>query len=289
MPWYVLAFASAVFFGLYQVSEKKALTKEHSLVFLLASSLLMLAISLPMAPLGYVEIVSYDLLFYIFIKCLFAVLFFHFCAKALRHMDVSEFSPLLNLNILLLFIPAVLFLGERPSIINFLGATLIVLGAYLVELKDGWKLHLKKILKNKYIHYVMFALVFGVLAATMDKFVLVKSVDVNTFFFFNRLFIFILLFLAFFNSRNTLGDIQAAYKRSFWWILAAAVLFIGADYLYFSAVAVPTALIALVIPLKRMGTLVATVVGGEMMREERILRKAVACLIMIAGAALVVI
>jgi uncharacterized membrane protein len=289
MPWYLLALGSAVFFGLYQVSEKKALTKEHSLVFLLASSLLMLAISLPMAFLGYVETVSFELLFYIFIKCLFAVIFFLFCAKALRHMDVSEFSPLLNLNILLLFVPAVLFLGERPGMINFLGAILIVLGAYLVELKDGWKLHLKKTLKNKYIHFVMFALVFGALAATMDKFVLARSVDVNTFFFFNRLFIAILLLFAYFNSRSIKGGVRIAYKRSFWWILAAAILFMGADYLYFSAVAVPVALIALVIPLKRMGTLVATVVGGEIMKEDRLLRKSVACLVMIAGATLIVI
>jgi len=47
--------------------------------------------------------------------------------------------------------------------------------------------------------------------------------------------------------------------------------------------------VSLVIPIKRMSTLISTVVGGELFGEEHLLRKSVACLVMIAGAYLIIV
>lgn len=289
MPWYVIALGSALFVGLYEVAEKKALVKERSLTFLLVSSLLMLVLSLPLIIFGHVEFVGLQMTMYILAKCVFGVTLFILCGKAMKHMEISEFAPLMNLSPLILFIPSIFFLQEKLTLVNTVGVLMIVFGAYAVELGDGWKTPLKRVLKNKYIHLLFLAFIFNALSATMDKFILVKQINVDTFFIYNRFFIALLLLLAYFIFRNKKEGIRTAYKRSFWWILAAAVLFMGADYLYFSAAAIPAAFIALVVPLKRMGTLVATIVGGEMMKEDKIFRKAAACLVMIAGAALIVV
>jgi len=289
MPWYVIALGSAVFIGLYEVVEKKALVKERSLIFLLTSSLLMLVLSVPLIFWGHFEIVGPQITLYILAKCIFAVTLFILCAKAMKHMEISEFAPLMNLSPLILFIPSIFLLQEKLTIVNTAGVLMIVFGAYIVELKDGWRTPLRRALKNKYIHFLFLAFVFNTLSATMDKFILVKQINVDTFFIYNRFFIAILLLFAYFIFKDKTDNIKVTFRRSFWWILIAAVLFMGADYVYFSAVAIPAALIALVIPLKRTGTLVATVLGGEMMNEDNLVRKAVACIIMIAGVTLIIL
>ncbi len=293
MPWYAIALGSALTAGLFQIVEKKVLLKEHSLFFLVTSSFLMLLFSLPMIPAGFVGALSSIMLVYILIKCTFAVALFVLCAKTIKHMDISEFGPLMNLSPLVLLVPATLFLGEKLTVMNFMGILLIVGGAYVVELKDGWKTPLRRAAKDKYVHYIFWSAIFVALAASMDKFILAKSVeiDVNTFFFYNRLFIALLLLGAYFifRDKKLKDSLPVTFKRSFWWILIASILFMATDYVYFSAVAVPIAMVALVIPLKRMSTLIMTVFGGEMFKEDNLVRKTVACLIMIAGAALIVI
>lgn len=288
MPWYVIVLGSALFIGLYEIAEKKALVKERSLTFLLTSSLLMLVLSVPLIFWGHFEIVGLQMTLYILAKCIFAVTLFILCAKAMKHMEISEFAPLMNLSPLILFIPSIFFLQEKLTLVNTAGVLMIVFGAYAVELKDGWKTPLKRILHNQYIHLLFLAFIFNALSATMDKFILVKQINVDTFFIYNRFFIALFLLIAYFIFKGKTDSIKVTFKRSFWWILIAAVLFMGADYVYFSAVAIPAAAIALIIPLKRTGTMVATILGGEMMKEDNLLRKAVACLIMIAGVTLIV-
>jgi len=289
MPWYVIALGSALFVGLYEVAEKKALVKERSLTFLLVSSLLMLVLSIPLIFFGHVEFVGPQMTLYILVKCVFAVSLFVLAGKAMKHMEISEFAPLMNLSPLILFIPSIFFLQEKLSLVNAVGVLMIVFGTYVVELKDGWRTPLKRMLKNKYIHLLFLAFIFNALSATMDKFILVKQINVDTFFVYNRFFIASLLLFAYFIFKDKTDSMKMTFRRSFWWILIAAVLFMGADYVYFSAVAIPAAAIALIIPLKRTGTLVATVLGGEIMKEDKIFRKALACLIMIAGVTLIVV
>ncbi|MEK7447342.1 MAG: DMT family transporter [Patescibacteria group bacterium] len=289
MPWYVIALGSAIFIGLYEVAEKKALVKERSLIFLLTSSLLMLVLSVPLIFWGHFEIVGLQMTLYILAKCIFAVTLFILCAKAMKHMEISEFAPLMNLSPLVLFIPSIFLLQEKLTLVNIAGVLMIVFGAYIVELKDGWRTPLKRALKNKYIHLLFLAFVFNALSATMDKFILSKTINVDTFFVYNRFFIAILLLFAYFIFKDKNDSMMVTFKRSFWWVLLAAVLFMGADYVYFSAVAIPATAIALIIPLKRTGTLIATVLGGEMMKEDNLLRKAIACVIMIVGVTLIII
>lgn len=289
MPWYIIALGSALFVGLYEIAEKKALVRERSLIFLLVSSLVMLVLSLPLAIFGHVELLDLQMTMYILAKCVFAVTLFILCGKAMKHMEISEFAPLMNLSPLILFIPSIFILQEKLTLVNTVGVLMIIFGAYVVELKDGWKTPLKRALKNKYIHFLFLAFIFNALSATMDKFILAKPINVDTFFIYNRIFIAVLLLVAYFVFKDKGSSVKLTFQRSFWWILIASVLFMAADYIYFSAVAVPAALIALIIPLKRTGTLIATVLGGEMMKENNLLRKAGACVIMIIGVTLIIV
>ena len=60
-----------------------------------------------------------------------------FYFNALRLADVSRVAPIDKLSTVIAVVIAVLFLGERPTVINWAGVVLMVAGAYLVSLKPA--------------------------------------------------------------------------------------------------------------------------------------------------------
>ncbi len=57
--------------------------------------------------------------------------------RAIQLADVSKVGPIDKLSLPLGILLAVLFLGERPSAINWLGITLVLIGAFLASIKAG--------------------------------------------------------------------------------------------------------------------------------------------------------
>lgn len=66
-----------------------------------------------------------------------ASLSWFFGYKALRLAGVSKTYPIDKLSVAMAVILAVIFLGERPSLINWSGIALMVAGAYLVTMKSA--------------------------------------------------------------------------------------------------------------------------------------------------------
>jgi bacterial/archaeal transporter family protein len=60
-----------------------------------------------------------------------------FYFNALRIADVSRVAPIDKLSTVMAVVIAVLFLGERPTVINWAGVVLMVAGAYLVAFKPA--------------------------------------------------------------------------------------------------------------------------------------------------------
>jgi bacterial/archaeal transporter family protein len=60
-----------------------------------------------------------------------------FYFNALRLAEVSRVAPLDKLSTPIAVVLAVLFLGERPTLLNWLGVALMVGGAYLVSLRPA--------------------------------------------------------------------------------------------------------------------------------------------------------
>ncbi|MCL5094001.1 MAG: EamA family transporter [Patescibacteria group bacterium] len=289
MTWYLLALLSAVFIALTEFTEKKALTKEHASAFLTVSSFIILIFSLPLLLTGKIQIVTGPMLGLIFFKSVLAVLAITFTTMALRHMEVSEFSPLLNLSPLFLLVISVFFLGEKVSNFQSLGIVLIVLGTYILEFKQTLKSPFERIKSDKYIHLLLLGAVFLSLTAALDRVILLKSINVETFYLYQRVFITALFVIITFYFYEGMKDIKEVTKRSFMIVLIPSVLYAVGDYIYFMAVAMPAALIALIIPIKRTSNLITTMMGGELLKEERVLQKSLACIIMLLGVVLIIL
>lgn len=288
MNWFLFIIMAAIFLGFHDIAQKKALYKEYALALLSASSLIVMVMSLPILFFGKIQIVGLSMLFLIFIKSLFAVLFFFLTTKALRKMDISEFAPLLNLSPLFLLVLSIIFLGEAIKVYQFLGILLIIVGAYILELKDGLWSPVKRIKNSRHIHMIILGMIFGSIAALLDRYILIQSINVETFYLYQRIIIAVLLFLGSAIFYDGYKDIIIVCRRSFMWVFVASIFYLVGDYLYFMAVAVPVAMISLVIPVKRTSTLVSTLLGGEFFQEKSLFRKSLACLIMLSGIFLIV-
>ena len=60
-----------------------------------------------------------------------------FYFNALRRADVSHVAPIDKLSTPIAVVLAVLFLGERPTFVNWAGVAVMVAGAYLVALRPA--------------------------------------------------------------------------------------------------------------------------------------------------------
>lgn len=288
MDWLVFSLITALLVGIQSIVQKKTLLKEHAMEYSATIAVVILAISLPLFLIVDYSRVQVYPLFILYIGSIFGALGFLLVAKAVRHMDISAASPLLVLGPGITAIFAFIFLGETLSFIQIGGIVLLILGSYVLGLKRHHSLlePIKVFKKSKFIHYIIFGLVMYGFTATIDRLLLGSyNFQPEAYIAFAHLFLAInyLVLLAVYH--DGLKGIKHGLKNSGWTMLAVAVLVAG--YRLAQAQAVALAKVALVTSIKRLSVLFAVIVGGELFHEKNLLRKSIACVIMLIGAVII--
>ncbi|MBS3144558.1 hypothetical protein J4208_03150, partial [Candidatus Woesearchaeota archaeon] len=98
-------------------------------------------------------------------------------------------------------------------------------------------------------------------------------------FFLASLHMIILQFVKY----NGIYDIIKVVRADWFLLLLIVATTIISDYLHLLAIAMPLTLLSLAIPLRRLSTLFVTVIGGELFHENNLLKKTLACIIMLLG------
>lgn len=169
MNWFVLALATAFLTALSAMLNKKALHYWSEPVMLLVSSGI-LGILLFSVSGGCT--VSREFFIYLPISIII-----HLCAsilnlKALKSGDLSLVFPLINLTPLFMFVTSPLIGKEFPKPITIPGILLIVMGAYMLNLKSGEKnffAPIKALWHHKGARYMTGVAFFWSLAGNTDK------------------------------------------------------------------------------------------------------------------------
>ncbi|MDY6777976.1 MAG: EamA family transporter, partial [Candidatus Nanohaloarchaea archaeon] len=86
---------------------------------------------------------------------------------------------------------------------------------------------------------------------------------------------------------HRIGSMRGQIVSRWHWVVVAAVF--TTSYRLLQMKAFSLAMVSLVVPIKRLSTLLATVLGGELFGEEHLLRKSLGCVLMIAGAYLIIV
>lgn len=201
--------------------------------------------------------------------------------QAYKKLEISRVSPLRNLSPLLLVILSFIFLGEVASLINYLGITILIISAYLIELKSFSQFFQPfKFFKSKYFILILISLIGNSISAVLDKIIL-ESINYYSLMFIFYLFLTIIFFI-FLVIKKDYQSLKLCLKgKSIFLIFMITLSALLADFSYFMAVAIPNTLIILIIPLRRLSTFLSTIFGGKLFNEKNLLYKSTICLLMI--------
>ena len=183
---------------------------------------------------------------------------------ALKHLPLSLGAPIRAMSPLFTLFGAILILGERPSRLETAGI-LITLGSFVglsfTGAREGVHFH-----RNKWVWFLITGSLLGATSSLYDKYLLgTLHFSVPTVQCWFSIYL-VALFAPF-----TLGwKLRLWPRNEFHWrwsIPCIALALLVADYLYFSALRHPDALVAIVMSLRRASTLVAFAGGLYFFRE----------------------
>ncbi len=289
LEWYVFALLASLFLAVAHIFEKKVLTIEHSVEYASTKTFFTLLFALFIIPFADLNISIENLLFLYFVS-LFVTMAIVFRVKAFRHMDLSLAVPFLNFQPLVIVIFAFLFLGETITLSQLFGILIIVFGAYLLE-ADGhlrnYKQLFEKIKSSKYLHYILYAIIFMSIEAILEKKYLSLNPNFFTFTFYFWFFTFVNFLLIIIFRYDGINQIKKGIRESKLWIVLISFFMFASSIMTFKAITLGP--ISLVIAIKRLGSVFSTVVGGLTYHEPHILLRAFCSLLMFVGAYLIII
>ncbi len=298
VSWQMLVGGTVILYALGSILEKKSLFKEHAMEYSATFSFLTALLSLPL--LFFINLdVSGWYVGLIYLISLFGSLSFLLIAKGTKHMPISLSSPLFSFGPAFTALLGYFFLNEYLTGNQMLGIILILLGSYVLEIEKKKSFFaellspIKTMAHSKYVHYVVFAILLVSVGGIVGRFMLNTDnpLAVNPiayliiFHVFTAFNFYVLITIYHDGFKGILHGLRNSGKI----ISLNAIVFVAARLLLVTAMAMPAAKIALIAGLRRMSTVVSAVLGGKLFHEGHMLQRSIACLIMVAGAILVVV
>jgi drug/metabolite transporter (DMT)-like permease len=288
--WIYLAITAAILTSAATLTAKKTLIKEHAMEYSTVLALIVLVISTPL--LFFIDYSKLQLLpvVILFFTAIIGAIAFLLAAKSIRHMDISDSSPLFALGPGITAILALIFLKEFLTIPQSIGIALLIIGAYVLETKSTLRLldPIKTFKKSKYIHYIIIALILYGITTIADRYILYHlDMQVEAFIIIAHFFLALHFLIMIHIFHDGFKGVKHGLKNAGWWIFLVALFTLGYRYSQTSAIKITN--VALVLSIKRMSTLFTILIGGEIFHEGKIFRKIIATLILLVGATLIIL
>ncbi len=292
MEWVILSLFSALFFSFHDILLKRKKLDYSEVMF--NQYVVMFVVTLLMSS-SLSIFIGYKLLFLLILKAIFMFTSLYLYFKMVQDYEVSLVAPLLNLSPIPLILLSVMFLGEKLSFLQCLGIIVCLSSVFLLEViihhhkhNKPHLYHFKKVLKN--LDYLFIFKVFTILmsfslATFLDKIIL-KEIDVYTNLIFVSFFIIIALIVLY-----TFQGKKEVLKKSLknYYLTFVSLIFLFSYIFILKAVAIPTAYISLITPVKRTSTLFTSLIGGILFHEKHLKAKIILVIMMLFGVMLMVI
>jgi drug/metabolite transporter (DMT)-like permease len=226
-----------------------------------------------------------------------------------RRLDISESAPLMLLSPALVAVLAYVILGEALGGLQIAGIALLAAGAYVLEWRaDGLAGIFRRLGKGEGLRYVCEGIVLYAITSIMDRVALsTLAIAPMTYLAITQIFIAIAITayavlrgngaqvaLSFRLPQPTCpvgdeecADSKVAYRRE-WLGIFGVTLFTILNRAFF-VMAAAIAPIGPVMALRRTSAILSTLMGGRFNGEENLVRRVLACAIMLVGVACVVL
>lgn len=288
--WQALALLSALFSATAAVFEKKALFRMEPLGFSFLLSVLTFVLTIPF--LFFVDLSSLRLpaMFILYMKTVLGAAAFLLVMHGIQKNELSNSLPLLALTPGVVALAAFLILGEAIGARGLIGMVLMLTGTYFLQLeKDGnWMSPFIFLRKNKTQWYIIGAILLFSTTTILDKTLLRDfKLQPEAFLPFQQLFLSLNFLILILLQKIEMTSLGGSFKQG--WKLILAVAIFAVIYRYSHILAMKTGPVALVLSIKRSSVFFAAVIGGQYFREQDVLRRSLAVLIMVAGAIFVIL
>jgi len=297
MPWVAATLLSALFLGIYELSTKHAVRDNAVLPVLFLANVCGAAVWLVFLGIGAAApgVLPAALLVdpltpwqhaQIFLKSVIVGASWLCTYFAMKHLPLSLASPIRASSPIWTLLGALVLLGERPSGLEVLGVATTLgsfVGLSFAGRAEGVHFH-----RNRWVGWLALGTLLGTGSALYDKFLLghagFRAATVQCWFAVYLAAVFLPFFAGW--------KLRWWTRHEFHWrwsipLLAFALL--AADFIYFTALRDPEALISLVSSLRRGSTLVAFVGGVLLFRERYSGGKLLAVLGVLTGIALTIL
>src|SRR3990167_3093517 len=263
MSWQIIIVALILITSTATVLEKFTLKKEHALQYLTLLSTLILIFSLPLVFLGKINFTIHPALWMLIalpaISHSLAALFFD---KSLRHLDISQVLPMMNLSTLITVVAAFLIFGEKLNSFQILGIVFLIIGAYSLEAGSLTNLFnpIKTLVRNfasKHQQFIFYSILLYSIAYLLDKWLLTQ-VPILTYFFINILYSALFYLILTFGLYEGFTDLKTGFAAGGKLILPISLFF-----------------------------LVSSLIGGEILKEKHLIYRAATAIFMLLGASIV--
>jgi drug/metabolite transporter (DMT)-like permease len=291
MIWGLVGIAASFLENVSVSIERKTLLKEHAMEFSASLVIFAMLFATPLWLFTNTAAIALNAVWLTFVSGLFFALSVFFFAKTLRHMATPYTNPFLSLTPVIIALFAWKMLGEELSLIKWVSVLLVSLGTYVLYAHSHKDIFdpVKKAVHIPHLKFVILGILTYAASAVMDK----KLVGVLAMpwpaytvllMFFSGV-VLIIMMLMFHDGFAGIGNGMKGNGRSL--SILALMLLLSKGALAF-ALTFPGVLVSVLYSVKQVSLLFSTAASGDLFHKDHVLRKMLACLLIIAGAALLV-
>ena len=310
--WLLLAFTSAALLGFYDVFKKQALKGNDVVPVLTLNTLFCSLIFLPFVVLSamgkisetsifYVPVCGWEVHKYIVLKAVIVLSSWLCGYMAIKNLPLTIVGPINATRPVMVLLGAIIVFGERLNLYQWIGVLLAILSFFLLSLsgkKEGIDFR-----HNRWIAFAVLASLLGAVSGLYDKYLLapvesggvgLNRMVVQSYFTFYQFLMMLVVWktkthpqtppiregsgCAQLASVARLSPLRGSGERVLWgWVFIPLIsLFLAAaDFVYFYALSLPTALISVVSMIRRSSVIVSFTVGALAFHEKNLKSKAI--------------
>ena len=233
---------------------------------------------------AYPKHIIYSVYWVAFINGIILLVSTYLMVKAIHNGDLSSSMPMLSFTPLFLVVNSYLFLGELPTLHGFIGIVLIVLGAFIINVKDfrnGFTAPFRSLVINKGSLYCIIVAFMWSITANLFKIGILGSNPV----YYSMLVYFVISVMMIpilgFKFRDSIRDIKSNFALLSILGIASAVMVVLSSYSMLNAI------VPYVIAIKRSSVVFSIFFGYYMFKEKNIKPALIGAIIILAGGILI--
>ncbi len=285
--WLLLAFMSATLLGFYDSFKKKSLQSNAVIPVLFINTVICSLIFLPLIVLSatgtlpssspfHVGGGGWEMHRYVILKSVIVLSSWLAGYIGMKHLPLTIVGPINATRPVMVLMGALLVYGERLNAWQWAGVA-VAATSFLLLSRSGKKEGIN-FAHNKWIGCIVLAAVLGAVSGLYDKYLMASPSDggvgldrmaVQSWYnIYQSAMMLIMLAIIWFPRRNS-----DKFHWS-WSIVGISIFLSGADFLYFYALSLPSAMISIISMIRRSSVLVSFLFGAVFFHESNLKGKA---------------